>query len=77
MRLVEVQTEPSFRVSAIRDLFEIAYDKGSQPLREYDVTRDGNTFVFVSGYAGRDWRQLNVALGWAAELARIAPAGKR
>jgi hypothetical protein len=61
----------------VHELFEVTYDKGSQPLREYDVTRDGNTFVFVSGYAGRDWRQLDVALGWAAELARIAPAGKK
>jgi hypothetical protein len=77
MRLIEVQTEPALRVGAIRDLFDIPYDKGSQPLREYDVTRDGNTFVFVAGYAGRDWKQLDVALGWADELARIAPAGKR
>jgi len=77
MRLIEVQTEPAFRAGAVRDLFEIPYDKGSQPLREYDVTRDGNTFVFVAGYAGHDWRQLNVALGWAAELSRIAPASKK
>ncbi|HEX4439060.1 MAG TPA: protein kinase [Thermoanaerobaculia bacterium] len=77
MRLIEVQTEPTFRASAIHELFDIPYDKGSQPLREYDVTRDGNTFVFVSGYAGREWKQLNVALGWAAELTRIAPAGKK
>jgi hypothetical protein len=43
------------------ELFEIPYDKGSQPLREYGVTRDGRPFV--TGYAGRDWRQVNVALG--------------
>ena len=77
LMLVEVQTEPVFRAGPIRELFEIPYDKGTQPLREYDVTRDGNTFVFVTGYAGRDWKQVNVALGWAAELSRIAPAGKR
>jgi hypothetical protein len=77
LMLVEVQTEPAFRAGPIRELFEIPYDKGTQPLREYDVTRDGNTFVFVTGYAGRDWKQVNVALGWAAELSRIAPAGKK
>ncbi len=74
--LVEVQTEPVFRAGPIRELFDIPYDRGTQPLREYDVTRDGNTFVFITGYAGREWRQVDVALGWAAELSRIAPAGK-
>jgi len=75
--LVEVQTEPTLRAGPVREIFDLTYDKGSQPLREYDVTRDGNTFVFIRGYAGRDWRQVNVALGWASELARIAPAGKK
>ncbi len=74
--LVPVQTEPAFRAGPIQSLFDITYDLGTQPLREYDVTRDGNTFVFVTGYAGRDWRQVDVALGWADELSRIAPAGK-
>jgi len=75
LMLVEMQTEPRLRAGAIRELFEIPYDVGTQPLREYDVTRDGNTFVFVAGYSGRDWRQVDVALHWAAALPRIAPAG--
>jgi hypothetical protein len=75
LMLVEMQTEPTLRAGAIRELFEIPYDLGTQPLREYDVTRDGNTFVFITGYSGRDWRQVNAALGWTAELSRIAPAG--
>ena len=76
MMFVEIQTEPTLRPGAIRELFEIPYDLGTQPLREYDVTRDGNTFVFITGYAGRDWRRVDVALSWTAELARQLPAAK-
>jgi hypothetical protein len=38
------------------------------------VSRDGQTFVFVTGLAGRDWRQVNVTLDWASALARLSPA---
>jgi len=40
------------------------------------VTRDGQTFVFVTGVSGRECKQVDVVLDWAAGLARLAPAGK-
>jgi eukaryotic-like serine/threonine-protein kinase len=71
---VDVQTQPTFKVGAIRELFDAGpYDRGSLPLRNFDVTRDGQTFVFVTGLAGRDWRQVNVLLDWASALERLAP----
>jgi len=74
---VEVQTEPVFKTGPLRVLFEVPYDRGAVPLRNYDVTRDGQTFVFVTGTAGREWRQVNIALDWASGLAhQAAPAGR-
>ena len=77
--VADVQTQPAFKAGPIRELFDAGpYDRGSLPLRNFDVTRDGQTFVFVTGVSGRDWRQVNVSLDWAAELSRLAPAsGKR
>ncbi|HEY6930111.1 MAG TPA: hypothetical protein VJA66_10580, partial [Thermoanaerobaculia bacterium] len=68
----EVQTEPVFKVGPLRVLFEVPYDRGTIPLRNFDVTRDGQTFVFVTGTSGREWRQVNVALGWTAGLLQLA-----
>ena len=61
----------------LRELFEIPYDRGSLPLRNYDVTRDGQTFVFLTASSGGAWKQVNVLLDWASALARIAPPGKK
>lgn len=47
------------------------------PLRNFDATRDEQTFAFVTGLAGRDWRQVNAVLDWAAALSKLAPAEKR
>ena len=76
---VDLQMQPAYKVGPIRELFDAGpYDRGSLPLRNFDVTRDGQTFVFVTGLAGRDWRQVNVVLDWASALSRLAPAsGKR
>jgi eukaryotic-like serine/threonine-protein kinase len=74
--VVDVQTQPVFRAGPIRELFEIPYDRGTIPMRNFDVTRDGETFVFVAGVSGREWRQVNVSLDWAAGLTRLVPAGK-
>ena len=53
------------------------YDRGTQPLREYDVTRDGQTFVFVGGSGERIRKEVDVVLNWTNELARQLPEGKK
>ena len=74
---VDVQTEPTFKVGAVRELFDAGpYDRGSVPLRNFDVTRDGQTFVFVTGTANGEFRQINVALDWASSLSTSTPAAK-
>ena len=66
-----------YEILSPRELFDAGpYDRGSLPLRNFDVTRDGQTFVFVTGVSGREWKQVDVVLDWAAGLARLAPAGK-
>jgi Tol biopolymer transport system component len=75
---IDVQTQPAFKAGPIRELFDAGpYDRGSLPLRNFDVTRDGKSFVFVTGVSGRDWKQVDVALDWSSGLPKIAPASKR
>jgi hypothetical protein len=75
--LAEVKTQPTFKAGPVREVFQAAYDRGPDPLRNYDVTRDGETFVFVTGISGREWSQINVALDWASGLSRQAPPATR
>ncbi len=74
---VETQTSPTFRAGPERVLFEMLYDRGTEPLREYDVTRDGQTFVFVGGSGERIRKEVDVVLNWTNELARQLPEGKK
>ncbi|HTR01947.1 MAG TPA: protein kinase, partial [Thermoanaerobaculia bacterium] len=72
---VDVQTQPVFKAGPAQQLFEVSYDRGTVPSRNFDVTRDGQTFVFVTGAVSGELRQINVALGWTPELGRLtAPA---
>ena len=75
--VAEVQTQPAFKAGPLRELFDMTFDRGSIPLRNYDVTRDGQTFVFMTETSGRVWKQVDVVLDWAKELARLAPPGKK
>jgi eukaryotic-like serine/threonine-protein kinase len=69
---VEAQTQPTFRAGARRELFETPYDRGSMPLRNYDVTRDGQTFAFVRDASGRARKRIDVVLNWAGGVAKEA-----
>ena len=75
--VADVQTQSAFKVGPLRELFDMTFDRGSIPLRNYDVTRDGQTFVFMTETSGRVWKQVDVVLDWAKELSRLAPAGKK
>jgi serine/threonine-protein kinase len=70
---VEAETSPTFRSGPPRVLFEMLYDRGTEPLREFDVTRDGQTFVFVGDAGAPVRRQVDVTLDWTSELARQLP----
>jgi Tol biopolymer transport system component len=71
---VEAQTQPTFHAGARRELFETSYEAGSMPLRNYDVTRDGQTFVFVRDASGRTRKLVHIVLNWSSGLPREAPA---
>jgi eukaryotic-like serine/threonine-protein kinase len=70
---VETQTQPTFRAGPAQTLFEFPYDPGSLPLREFDVTRDGQTFVFVGSDSGTPLSSVDVIVGWSSALARQLP----
>ena len=70
---LETRTEPTFGAGSPRELFEMLYDRGTEPLREYDVTRDGQTFVFVGGSGERVRKEVDVVLNWTSELSRQLP----
>jgi Tol biopolymer transport system component len=67
---VEAATKPTFRAGPPRELFKASYDRGNGPLRNYDVSRDGQTFVFVSGTSPRAWRHIHVMTDWSARLGK-------
>ncbi|MEO8431136.1 MAG: protein kinase [Acidobacteriota bacterium] len=71
---IEVQTQPTFQAGTRRELFETPYERSEMPLRNYDVTRDGQTFVFVRGASDRTRNIVHVVLNWSSGLAREAPA---
>jgi Tol biopolymer transport system component len=72
---VDAQTQPTFRAGSPRVLFEMLYERGSEPLREYDVTRDGETFVFVGGAGEKVRKEVDVVLDWTSTLASRLPGG--
>ena len=59
-----VETRPALRTSAAQPLFDAPFDLSTGPLRNYDVSPDGQTFVFVSGASEAPWKQFDVALHW-------------
>jgi serine/threonine-protein kinase len=74
---VEAETQPTFRSGAPRLLFQGVFDRGTAPLRNYDVTRDGKRFVFVRGQAGAAWKRIDILSNWAEELRSAAPASRK
>ncbi|HUM01070.1 MAG TPA: protein kinase, partial [Thermoanaerobaculia bacterium] len=76
IRSVEVQTQPTFKAGLPRTLFEGQFELRTAPLRNYDVTRDGQRFVFVRGGSEVGAKEVDVVLDWARELGRSAPGRK-
>ena len=74
---MEVATSPTFRRGAVHELFDSPFERGSGGLREYDVTRDGQAFVFISISGERLSKNVDVIVHWDRELARQAPSGRK
>jgi Tol biopolymer transport system component len=73
--VVETTTGPSFSAGNPKVLFEGRYAT-YQSLPGYDVTADGQRFLFTK--AGEQAQsEISVVLNWTEELKQNAPAGKR
>jgi hypothetical protein len=68
LRVAEAKTQPVFRSGPPRTLFDGQFDLRTMPLRNYDVSRDGQRFVFVQGGSELTAREIDVVLSWAREL---------
>jgi serine/threonine-protein kinase len=68
VRSVEVRTQPVFQSGPPRTLFEGQFDIRTVPLRNYDVSRDGQRFVFVRGSSELTAREVDVILNWSRDL---------
>jgi serine/threonine protein kinase len=75
MMVVETTTRPSFSASNPKLLFEGRYAT-YQSLPDYDVTADGQRFLFLK--AGEEARsEISVVLNWVEELKRSLPTGTK
>jgi eukaryotic-like serine/threonine-protein kinase len=76
VRSIETRTQPVFQSGPPQTLFEGQFDLRTQPLRNYDVSRDGQRFVFVRGSSELTAREVDVVLNWASGLGRAGSASK-
>jgi len=76
LMVVEVTRGPELILGKPHPLFEVGFDSGG-PLRGYDITPDGERFIFKTPpETDPDTppvRQLQVVLNWFDELERLAP----
>jgi serine/threonine-protein kinase len=77
VRVMEVQTQPAFRAGRPEPLFEGRFELRTAPLRNWDVSPDGEQFVFVAGGSDLGAREVDVVLNWAQDLDRAAGGAKR
>jgi serine/threonine protein kinase/Tol biopolymer transport system component len=79
---VDVETQGSFHASAPHLLFELAqdnYDVRTLPAVNYDVTADGEKFVFIGhvAEAAPPVHQINVTQNWFDEVKRLSAPAKK
>ena len=75
MMVVETTTRSSFSASNPKLLFEGHY-ASYQTLPSYDVSADGQRFLFLN--AGEEARaEISVVLNWTEELKQKAATGKQ
>src|SRR5262249_61598373 len=76
IRVIDAQTQPVFKTGPSRPLFEGQFELRTAPLRNYDVSRDGQRFVFIQGGSPLTARTVDVVIDWASGLPRLASARK-
>ena len=78
MMAVEVETEPSFRLSKPKMLFEGRYEgDGWLGYANYDVTPDGQRFLMIRKEEEPAPTRIRVVPNWAEELKAKVPSGGR
>lgn len=71
---VEVQTEPVFRASTPRVLFEGDFLDHDLPWkRDWDVSPDGKRFLMVQSEEEPVYAKVKIVLNWFEELKRLVP----
>jgi len=75
MRVVSVETHPSFRAGRPEVLFEGTYQttRGIRGYRYYDISPDAQRFLMIKAVEGSQSAQINVVLNWFEELKRLVP----
>ncbi|OFW43075.1 MAG: hypothetical protein A3J28_17380 [Acidobacteria bacterium RIFCSPLOWO2_12_FULL_60_22] len=79
MMAVEIMTQPAFRASTPKVLFEGRYEAttGLGIRTNYGVSPDGQRFLMVKGGEQQQApTQINVVLNWFEELKRRVPSGQ-
>ena len=71
---IDVRTEPSFRMGTPRELFTA--EQLAAYRQSFDVSSDGERFLFVEDVEIRERASLVVILNWTDELKRLVPAGQ-
>ncbi len=74
MMVASIETEPTFRVSKLEELFQGSYGVSAvNPgfLQYYDISLDGQRFLMIK--AEQTSAQINVVLNWFEELKRLVP----
>jgi serine/threonine protein kinase/Tol biopolymer transport system component len=78
MMAIEVQTEPSFRASAPRVLFQGRFAGAIDQHAGYDISPDGQRFLMLkANEQSQAPAQINVVLNWFEELKQKVPVGKK
>lgn len=70
---VSFETDPEFRASAPRLLFEGSFELETNGYRNFDVSPDGRRFVMIQGDDEPALDRFVVILDWFEELERLVP----
>jgi hypothetical protein len=73
MMAVDVMTQPDFKTSTPRFLFEGQYEFSDTGRAGYDVDSDGRFLMIQPVEPAQPATQINVVLDWFRELKRLAP----
>jgi serine/threonine-protein kinase len=77
--VVDVRTENGFSAGKPRLLFEHPGLHGNYPLRDYDLSLDGQRFLMVrlEDRKPSPLTEMTLVQNWFEELKRLDPAGKK